>query len=166
MGDELQPKFSAETPFGRIMQITKCRTQLELAAKLDIRQSSISSQMRSEKQQTVPPGWLITLLRKYGINPLWILYGSGPRFFNNFPPETSTEAFSQSAAHDIINNIKLITLMPEMALRYFTTTALMQEIYRRIVKTETAFSERHAGNESPIADSLAEEMMERDPHGL
>lgn len=65
-----------ETPMDRIFKAAGCRTQTELAELLGIRQSSISD---AKRRGSVPAEWLLTLLRIRGINPEWVLSGSGPR---------------------------------------------------------------------------------------
>ena len=59
----------------RLYQAAECRTQMELAAFLDVRQPSISV---AKKRGTIPADWLLKLLRKKGVNPDWILTGQGP----------------------------------------------------------------------------------------
>jgi len=163
MGEDTNAQNIADiTPFERIMRVTGSQTQIQLAEKLGIRQSSISAQLKAKNQDAVPPGWLITLLKKYGVNPLWVLYGTGPVCLDLMSKEDGSTTLPQTKTREIINNIKLITLMPEIALRYFTTTALMREIYRRIVKTENAFLDLHEGRVSEATRRLAEDMAERD----
>lgn len=58
----------------RIREITGKRTQVELAAVLNIRQSSISD---AKRRRSIPAEWLVRLLRQYGTNPDWILTGLG-----------------------------------------------------------------------------------------
>lgn len=65
------------TPIKRVFEAAGCRTQAELADFLGIRQSSISD---AKKRGSIPPDWLLTLWRKRGINPEWILTGKGGQF--------------------------------------------------------------------------------------
>ena len=62
---------------GRIQNVTGCRTQSELAKFLGIRQSSISD---AKKRGSIPSDWLLTMWRKKGLNPDWILNGTGAKF--------------------------------------------------------------------------------------
>ncbi len=62
--------------FQRIFEATHCRTQSQLAALLGVKQSSVSVAIR---RKSVPPAWLITLVRTHGISPEWVLTGSGSR---------------------------------------------------------------------------------------
>lgn len=61
----------------RIRMVTGTRTQVELAAVLEIRQSSVSDACR---RSTVPPQWYLTLLTKLGVNPLWVEHGTEPQY--------------------------------------------------------------------------------------
>lgn len=63
--------------YNRIREVTGCRTQVEVSEFLDIRQSSISD---AKKRGNIPGEWLITLLEKNSINPLWIKTGRGDRY--------------------------------------------------------------------------------------
>lgn len=65
------------TAFDRIYAATNTRTQVELAELLDIRQSSISD---AKRRDSIPDSWLVTLLKKAGLNPEWILTGQGAKF--------------------------------------------------------------------------------------
>lgn len=60
----------------RIKEATSTRTQVELAAVLGIRQSSISD---AKRRDSVPADWYLTLFREYGLNPDWLAFGRGPR---------------------------------------------------------------------------------------
>lgn len=60
----------------RVFEAAECRTQVELAEFLGIRQSSISD---AKKRKAIPAEWLVKLLREKGVNPEWILTGQGPR---------------------------------------------------------------------------------------
>lgn len=64
------------TPLDRVYEAAGCRTQTELAKFLGMRQSSISD---AKKRGKIPSDWLLTLWRKTGINPDWILTGHGPK---------------------------------------------------------------------------------------
>ena len=63
--------------FKRIKQATNRTTQIELAELLEIRQSSISD---AKKRNSVPAHWVLTLFRKYGLNPDWVLNGTNPMY--------------------------------------------------------------------------------------
>jgi len=52
------------------------RTQVELAAALGIRQSSISD---AKRRGAIPADWQLTLLETFGLNPTWLRTGQGPK---------------------------------------------------------------------------------------
>lgn len=61
----------------RVYEITGTRTQVQLAEVLGIKQSSISDAI---KRKCLPDSWLVTLYRKYKVNPDWLLTGEGSRY--------------------------------------------------------------------------------------
>ena len=65
-----------EDAFSRLYVAAGCRTQVELAKFLEIRQSSISD---AKRRNSVPSDWLLKLLRLKWVNPDWILTGLGPK---------------------------------------------------------------------------------------
>ncbi|MCL1940023.1 MAG: helix-turn-helix domain containing protein [Desulfovibrionaceae bacterium] len=60
----------------RFFEAAGCRTQVELADFLGIKQSSISD---AKRRRRIPSDWLLKLWRKKGVNPDWILTGQGPK---------------------------------------------------------------------------------------
>lgn len=63
--------------YDRILEAAGCRTQVELAQFLNLKQSSISD---AKRRQSIPADWLLCLLRKKGFNPDWLLTGRGARY--------------------------------------------------------------------------------------
>ncbi len=61
----------------RIYEATGTRTQNELAEFLGVRQSTISD---AQRRESLPPGWLLTIIEKTGHRPEWIRTGMGARF--------------------------------------------------------------------------------------
>lgn len=55
--------------YKRILFAANCQTQMELAAILEISQSSISD---AKRRQSIPSDWLIKLYDKFGVNPDWL----------------------------------------------------------------------------------------------
>ena len=108
----------------RVFDAAGCRTQLELAAILDIRQSSISD---AKRRGAIPSDWLIKLLYLRGVNPAWIMDGIGPRFLApsddpinaNYPYETFPPVRACDA--EIVRKV----------LRCFPSRDLESELYRR-----------------------------------
>ena len=77
-----EPSFSPDkfdAQFQRILEATGCKTQVELADILEVRQSAISD---AKRRMTIPSNWLETLHKKQGINPEWIRHGVGEKCFN------------------------------------------------------------------------------------
>ncbi|CAK7027314.1 MAG: hypothetical protein DELT_02627 [Desulfovibrio sp.] len=64
-----------EERFGRIQQATGARTQVELANRLDIAQSSVSD---AKRRLRIPPEWVLKLMESYRVNPNWIKCGEEP----------------------------------------------------------------------------------------
>ena len=71
------PQSDFESQYRRVFEAAECRTQAELAAILNIRQSSISD---AKKRKSIPADWRVKLFEKKRINPEWILYGEGAKY--------------------------------------------------------------------------------------
>lgn len=95
----------------RVFEITGCSTQALLADLLAIKQSSVSDVKR---RGTIPPDWLVKLLRLRGINPNWILTGEGSKYLA--PSESGpvkphvaylveTRPPKECSAQDLINEL-------------------------------------------------------------
>jgi hypothetical protein len=61
-----------EGAMGRIRQVFGVRTQVELAERLGVRQSSISD---AKRRCSIPAEWLLTIWRATGASPDWIMEG-------------------------------------------------------------------------------------------
>lgn len=61
----------------RLFGVARCKTQLQLANFMGIRQSSVSDAIR---RKSIPPEWLLALLRHDRTNPDWVLTGKGSRY--------------------------------------------------------------------------------------
>ena len=92
------------------------RTQVELAAFLDIRQSSVAD---AKKRQSIPAEWLIKLLQQKGINPEWILSGHGSRYL-------------RPADDNAVTVIRMTEIRPP---EHCTTEELVTEVVRRSLET-------------------------------
>lgn len=68
------PQNDFTSQYGRVLEATGCVTQNELAALLEVRQSSISD---AKRRNSMPAAWLIKLFEKKRINPEWIRAGLG-----------------------------------------------------------------------------------------
>lgn len=124
--------FSAA--YTRIREITGCRTQIEIATCLGIRQSSISD---AKKRGALPDSWLITLLNQKGINPTWIMTGEGARYLA--PTETAPDEL----------NLKARLLSPELEQRI--RTALTDIV---LVETLTTAVRKMTGDVQPEETSI------------
>lgn len=68
---------SFEAQYRRVFEAAECQTQVQLAALLQIKQSSISD---AKRRKSVPAEWRVKLFEKKRINPEWILYGEGAKY--------------------------------------------------------------------------------------
>ncbi len=110
---------SFDAQMERIRLITGTRTQLELAALLGVKQSSISD---AKRRGRIPSGWLVMLMRYKHANPDWILTGSGPVFVS-FPPTEMHYETGDMVAERKSDKEALQRLPPRM---------LTEELLRRI----------------------------------
>ncbi len=63
-----------EAQYRRVFEAAGCRTQVELADFLEVRQSSISD---SKRRKSIPSDWLVRLMVKKRVSPEWVLFGKG-----------------------------------------------------------------------------------------
>lgn len=82
---ELTPERVAayEAAMARIVGVTGAVTQVRMAEVLDVRQSSISD---AKRRASIPPEWLLKLMRSHQILPDWILSGQGPKLIGEAAP--------------------------------------------------------------------------------
>ena len=111
----------------RIFEVTGCKTQVELATLLGIRQSSVSEVLKRRK---VPPRWLIKL-QQMGVNIDWITFGVGPQYISRSPTPAEElteecEPVLRPADSTILQGI----------LRCFPSQDLIAELHRRNVQYE------------------------------
>ncbi len=111
------PQSDFESQYSRILEAAGCRTQVELAAVLDVRQSSIPD---AKRRQSVPSDWLMKLFEKKRINPEWIRTGLGGRVV-----QTTDEAGRELPA---------FTVTERRPAEDCTTDELLAEIMRRALK--------------------------------
>ncbi len=83
-------------------------TQVVIAEGLGVRQSSISD---AKRRCCIPASWLITLLRRFGLNPDWVVTGIGPTFL-------------------VGKDADEVSVVPD--LRVVTSAALLRELDRRL----------------------------------
>ena len=114
----------AETRLARVFEAAGCRTQLELAAILDVTQSAVSD---AKRRGVIPADWLIKLLQLRGVNPIWVKNGIEPKFLApsdnpadaNYPYETFPPVRAIDA--EIVRKV----------LRCFPARDLQSELCRR-----------------------------------
>lgn len=73
--EHLAPEAFAAA-YERIQTALGVRTQVELAGRLGIRQSSISD---AKRRASIPDTWLTRLVVDYNLSPVWVLRGTGMR---------------------------------------------------------------------------------------
>lgn len=71
---EAQDLFDAQ--FHRVFEAAECKTQVELAAVLGIKQALVSD---AKRRRVVPTEWLVKLFKLKRINPEWIRTGNGAK---------------------------------------------------------------------------------------
>lgn len=109
----------------RIQLVTGTRTQLELAACLGIRQSSVSA---AKRRGAIPPGWLIRLMRVKNVNPEWVLTGRGTQLVEDIPPRGGkrVEPLARNAHEEAL-----------LMLRSLPSRLLADELVRRIAEQQS-----------------------------
>ena len=120
----VMPETDVKEQFDRVFAVTGCRTQVELAAVLNIGQASVAD---AKRRGNIPSDWLLKLLRLQGVNPDWIILGNGTKFLtprsDSEDPYTLFEAFPPVRAHDALTVAKI--------LRCFPVRDLVAELHRR-----------------------------------
>jgi len=79
----------------RIRFATGCRTQVELAALFGLRQSSISD---AKRRGSLPDSWLVILLERYALSPVWIKSGGGAAYLREDPDKEVPDWLSGAPA--------------------------------------------------------------------
>ena len=103
--------------FERICEATGCRTQVELAALLGIKQSSVSI---VKKQGRIPKSWLVTLYA-LGINPEWIMSGKGQKLIATSSMKEQNVSGNRPPDKAVLRNI----------LYCIPLADLLEELHRR-----------------------------------
>ncbi len=113
----LELPVCTEGSLKRVFEAAECRTQVELASFLGIRQSSISD---AKRRGSVPAEWLLKLLLLKGINPAWVMTGQGARWLK--PTEQS-----------FILPLPM-AVATECSPEDYSTEVLLKELLRRAVQ--------------------------------
>lgn len=64
-----------DAAYRRIQEALGVSTQMELAAALGVRQSSISD---AKRRESIPADWQLALFEDHGLMPAWVRTGEGP----------------------------------------------------------------------------------------
>ncbi len=83
--------------FERIKLATNTRTQVELADVLEIRQSSISD---AKRRKSIPADWYMKLFEKFGLNPDWLKWESGPMYLRTLDGYAPKPEISFGSLHE------------------------------------------------------------------
>lgn len=118
------PQSDFESQYKRILEAVECRTQTQLAAVLEIKQSSISD---AKRRKSVPSEWLMKLFEKKRINPDWIRSGLGDRIFR-----AAASAASADAPQGVVPPV--IQVIERRPAEECGTDELLAELLRRAVK--------------------------------
>lgn len=113
----LAPDSSFEAQYRRVFDVTGCRTQVQLAAVLKIKQSSISD---AKRRKAIPAEWLMKLFEHRRVNPEWVRYGTGTKFLLS----TGSDHFTPSV-------VKVVETRPPEAC---SSQELFTELVRRAIK--------------------------------
>lgn len=117
-----EPHADFDSQFARVFEAAECRTQMELAKLLDIKQSSVSD---AKRRKAVPAEWLVKLFERKRINPDWIRSGTGHKFIQ-------TSFSGENKAPAIMHVVKY------RPSRDCTTDELLAELVRRALKKVSA----------------------------
>lgn len=74
------PSYVAQ--FERLHKSLRTRTQVQLADKLGVRQSSISD---ANRRQSLPSGWVEVAFMEHGVNPAYVRLGQEPMYLREVP---------------------------------------------------------------------------------
>ncbi len=76
----------------RLAEVLGVKTQIELAVKMGIRQSSVAD---AKRRGNIPDSWLLKIVCTYHVNPVWIMQGTGSKFLvpqRRSPKRTNVES--------------------------------------------------------------------------
>lgn len=117
---ELSPSYAQapdsffEAQYRRIFDVAECKTQVQLASVLKIKQSSISD---AKRRKAIPAEWLMKLFEHKRVNPEWVRYGTGTKFLLS----TGSDQYMPSA-------VKIVETRPPEAC---SSQDLFTELVRR-----------------------------------
>lgn len=99
------PQQDFDSVMSRITAVLGVKTQIEVAGRFGVRQSTISD---AKRRNSVPDSWLLRLLRDHNLNPLWVLTGTGAQYLvpDDAPPTTA------QVLHDVEACLKTAPVAP------------------------------------------------------
>jgi len=97
--------MAARDEYSRILVALGLRTQVEVAAFLGVRQSSISDVLRRNDPAGVPAGWKLRLLETRELNPHWIQTGEGPMYMAPSDDRITTASNDVSAKPSTLDEL-------------------------------------------------------------
>ena len=136
LSDDNAPDTDCKAQLRRLLEAVGCETYTELSRVLKLNRAAVSN---AKRRENIPWQWLVELLEKRGINPVWILHGKGAKRLNWAETE-------QSAAHVLrITEVRppekcssqdLIDELTRRSLQNANTMALLKElgVGRRFMK--------------------------------
>lgn len=65
---------SYEAVFERLLQVTGTKSDSALARLLEIKPQSV---VAARKRRQIPPGWLVSIAKSYGVSADWLFFGKG-----------------------------------------------------------------------------------------
>jgi hypothetical protein len=93
--------MDVENFLARIVAATDLKTQAALAEKLGVRPASITE---AKKRNIIPANWLLELARAYGLNPIWLADGVGPKYIESITVYPKSEVEKQISQKMEIDN--------------------------------------------------------------
>ena len=99
----------------RIGMACGAKTQKQLADILGISQASVSE---AYKRRMLPSRWLLVLMEKYGVNPLWINSGKLPVMLEGLDDTAKATGFENGTEGLLLQRVPLKLLLEEIARRF------------------------------------------------
>ncbi len=122
--EKAAPNPEFEATLERIMGIAQAKTQVQLAAVLQIQKSCISS---AKQGQSIPDGWLVKLQEIYGVLPSWIKTGQGQRLASE--GQSSRVAKLEEDLHQAMREVEsLADIIRDAIVRARTTMDEFMEL--------------------------------------
>lgn len=138
-----------QAAYQRICEVTGKTTQTDLAAELNVRQSSISD---AKRRDSIPDSWLLVLLQRYSINPGWILTGVGSKYLL---PSNSISKMDMDAHVEALREELKTELIATRTLTLEQAKAALMAHYPAGTKLHIKFHESFSVPDQPRASGVA-----------